>query len=256
MNTIKRNFITFLAILLALPTFISAQDPTLIVRVRYITVKDGKSAEFIEAAGKKTSRFNSKKGSLRFFTWEIMDGPRQGQFVRGQAGTTWSDFHSPPAQKERDYWMKNVNPYIENQGNMETWRYNAELSYNGRGENAPPSNFARQRFTHIKPGMWGQYTELRNKIKKVHEVKKTDALFNVFSLVSGGSRDMRLNSTGFYKWADLENTGFVTMYEDVHGKGSWSEFSKLVKETMVENPWSRRAEFWRYVKEASSPPQR
>jgi len=67
--------------------------------------------------------------------------------------------------------------------------------------------------------------------------------------------DMWLNSTGFYKWADLENTGFVTMYEEVHGKGSWSEFTKLVEETMVANPWSRRAEFWRYVKEASSPPR-
>ena len=138
---------------------------------------------------------------------------------------------------------------------METWRYDPELSYNGRGENAPPSNFARQRFSHVKPGMWGKYMELRRNIKEVHEAKKTDALFNVFSLVSGGSRDTWLNSTGFYEWADLERTGFVTMYEEVHGKGSWNEFSKLVDETMVANPWSRRTEFWRYVKEASSPPR-
>ena len=253
MNTIKRNLITFLAILMAVPTFIAAQDSPIIIRVRYITVKDGMSDEFIEAAGKKTRRFNSKEGSRRFFTWEIMDGPRQGQFVRGQAGTTWSDFDSPPPQKQLDYWMKNVNPYIKEQGNMETWRYDSELSYNGRGENAPPSNFARQRFSHVKPGMWGKYMELRRNIKEVHEAKKTDALFNVFSLVSGGSRDTWLNSTGFYEWADLERTGFVTMYEEVHGKGSWNEFSQLVEETMVGNPWSRRAEFWRYVKEASSP---
>ena len=123
MNTIKRNLITFLAILMAVPTFIAAQDSPIIIRVRYITVKDGMSDEFIEAAGKKTRRFNSKEGSRRFFTWEIMDGPRQGQFVRGQAGTTWSDFDSPPPQKQLDYWMKNVNPYIKEQGNMETWRY-------------------------------------------------------------------------------------------------------------------------------------
>ena len=70
-------------------------------------------------------------------------------------------FDSPPPQKQLDYWMKNVNPYIKEQGNMETWRYDPELSYNGRGENAPPSNFARQRFSHVKPGMWGKYMELR-----------------------------------------------------------------------------------------------
>ena len=230
-----------------------AQDSPIIIRVRYITVKDGMRDEFIDAAAKKTRRFNSKEGSPRFFTWEITDGPRQGQFVRGQSGTTWSDFDSPPAQKGRDYWMKNVNPYIEKQGNMQTWRYVPDLSYNGRGDNAPPVNFARQRFSQVKPGMWGKYMELRRKIKEVHEAKKTDAYFNTFSLVSGGSRDMWLNSTGFYEWADLERTGFVTMYEEVHGKGSWNEFSQLVEETMVANPWSRRAEFWRYVKEASSP---
>jgi hypothetical protein len=143
--------------------------------------------------------------------------------------------------------MKNVNPYIKEQGNMQTWRYVPDLSYNGRGENAPPVNFARQRFAHVKPGMWGKHMELRRKIKEVHEAKKTDAYFNVFNLVSGGSRDTWLNSTGFYEWADLGMTGFVTMYEEVHGKGSWNEFSQLVEETMVANPWSRRTEFWRGV---------
>ena len=66
-----------------------AQDSPIIIRVRYITVKDGMRDEFIDAAAKKTRRFNSKEGSPRFFTWEIMDGQRQGQFVRGQSGTTW-----------------------------------------------------------------------------------------------------------------------------------------------------------------------
>ena len=232
-----------------------AQDTPVIIRVRYITVKDGMRDEFIEAAAKKTRRFNSKEGSRRFFTWEITDGPRQGQFVRGQSGTTWSDFDAPPPQKQVDYWMKNVNTYVKKTGNMQTWAYLPDLSYNGRGDNAPPANFARQWFSHVKPGMNAKYMELRRKIKEVHETKKTDAYFNVFRLVSGGDRSTRLSSTGFYEWADLEGTGCVTMYEEVHGKGSWNDFMQVIGETMLANPWSRRAEFWRYVKEASSPPR-
>ena len=61
MNTIKRNFITFLAILLALPTFISAQDPTLIIRVRYITLKDAKSAELLKLQERKPAGSIAKR---------------------------------------------------------------------------------------------------------------------------------------------------------------------------------------------------
>ena len=136
-----------------------------------------------------------------------------------------------------------------------TWRYYPELSYHGRGENAPASNFARQWFITVKPGMDSKYMDLRRKIKEVHEAKKTDRYFAVYRKLSGGDRNTWLYSSGFYKWEDLDMSNFVSMYEEVHGKGSWDEFSKLVEETMVANPWSRRAEFWRHVKEASSPPR-
>ena len=196
-----------------------AQDSPVIIRVRYITVKEGMRDEFIDAAAKKTRRFNSKEGSPRFFTWEITDGPRQGQFVRGQSGTTWSDFDSPPDQKGRDYWMKNVNPYIKEQGNMQTWRYFPDISYDGRGDNVPP-NFARQRFYNINPGMDSRMIEIARKIKQVSETNKADVSYAWYHLESGGDRSTWLSGTRVYKWEDLANTGFVAMYEEVHGKGS------------------------------------
>ena len=112
-----------LIILMTVSTFIIAQESPTIIRARYITVKDGMSERFIETAGKKTKKYNSKEGSRKFFTWQIIDGPRQGQFVRGIRGTTWSDFDTPIDQKQRDYWQKNVSPNVEKAGNMETWRY-------------------------------------------------------------------------------------------------------------------------------------
>ena len=152
-----------------------AQDSPVIIRVRYITVKEGMRDEFIDAAAKKTRRFNSKEGSPRFFTWEITDGPRQGQFVRGQSGTTWSDFDNPTPQKELDYWIENVRPYIEKQDNMQTWVTLTDISYNGRGDNTPP-NFGRMWFYNINPGMNSRMIENARKIKEVHEAKKTNLL--------------------------------------------------------------------------------
>lgn len=240
---------------MAVPTFIAAQDSPLIIRARYITVKDGMSDKFIESAGKKTKKYNSKEGSRKFFTWEIMDGPRQGQFVRGQRGTTWSDFDTPIDQKQRDYWQKNVRPNVEKGGNTETWRYYPELSYNGRNENAPPSNFVRQWFVTVKPGMDSKYMDMRKKIKEVHEAKNTDRYFAVYRKLSGGNRQTWLYSLGFYKWEDLDTYNFVSMYEEVHGKGSWDDFTKDINDALVEGPNSQLSEYWRYVKEASSPPR-
>jgi len=252
-NNIKSTLILMLIILMTVSTFIIAQESPTIIRARYITVKDGMSERFIETAGKKTKKYNSKEGSRKFFTWQIIDGPRQGQFVRGQRGTTWSDFDTPIDQKQRDYWQKNVSPNVEKAGNMETWRYYPELSYNGRGENAPASNFARQWFITVKPGMDSKYMDLRRKIKEVHEAKKTDRYFAVYRKLSGGDRNTWLYSSGFYKWEDLNMSNFVSMYEEVHGKGSWDDFTKNLNDALVEGSGAHWAEYWRYLKEASSP---
>ena len=231
-----------------------AQDAPPVSRLFYITVKDGMAAEFIEAAGKKTRRFNSKKGTTRYNTWRIMDGPRQGQFVRGPIGTTWSDFDTPTPQKELDYWIENVRPYIEKQENMQTWVTLTDISYNGRGDNAPP-NFGRMWFYNINPGMNRRMIENARKVKEVHEAKETNVRFGWYRLESGGDRSTWLFASGVYKWADLGNIAFITMYEEVHGKGSWTEWMNEFSQIVQTIPWARRAEFWRYVKEASSPPR-
>ncbi|HIN62617.1 MAG TPA: hypothetical protein EYM89_07685 [Candidatus Marinimicrobia bacterium] len=231
-----------------------AQDAPPVFRIRFITVKEGMAEEFIKAASEKTKKFNSKEGSRRFNTWEIIDGPRQGQFVRGQAGTTWSDFDTPTPQKQRDYWMKNVNTYVKKQGMMQTWAYLPDISYNGRGE-TEYGDFAAMRFYNINPGMNARMIENARKIKKVNETKKTKVRYGWYRLESGGDRSTWLFASSVYKWADLEDATFYSMYEEVHGKGSWAEWVNEFSEIVQSSPKARRAEFWRYVREASSPPR-
>ena len=110
-------------------------------------------------------------------------------------------------------------------------------------------------FYNINPGMNSRMIENARKIKEVHEAKKTNLRYGWYRLESGGDRSTWLFASAVYKWADLGNTDFISMYEEVHGKGSWAKWMNEYSQIVQAVPWARRAEFWRYVKEASSPPR-
>ena len=231
-----------------------AQDGPLISRLQFITVKEGMAAEFRDAAAKKTKKYNGKEGSLVFNTWRIMNGPRQGKFVRGTGFRYWADFDTPIPQNELDYWTKNVVPYIEKYENTQIWSYNDDVSYNGSKE-TEYANVGMLQFYNINPGMDGRLMEMAKKLKEVHESKKTTFRYGWYHLESGGDRSTWLFASSVYKWADLGGPAIGKLFEEVHGEGSWSEFMKEFGEVVQKSPKARRAEFWRFLKDMSSPPR-
>ena len=63
-----------------------------VVWLTYHDPVDGKSQELSNAIKDKTQKFNQDENGMQLYTYQIMAGPRQGQFLRVGLGPTWADF--------------------------------------------------------------------------------------------------------------------------------------------------------------------
>ena len=102
-------------------------------RVAWLTYHDpvdGKSQELSNAIKDKTQKFNQDENGMQLYTYQIIAGPRQGQFLRVGVGPTWADFdNNSNMSKELDYWRDNVMPYIKSNSGREYFVSADEASY-------------------------------------------------------------------------------------------------------------------------------
>ena len=109
-----KKFIT-LALISLITSNINAQfdatNMTLSNGERYImnkwTPKNGKTSDFMKAAGKKTKLFNNSPENA-IVTYQVLNGPDTGQFLRINLYATIENFvgYNSNNSEEREYWEK------------------------------------------------------------------------------------------------------------------------------------------------------
>ena len=82
--------ITLVFSLCFLVNFVFSQQQ--VVWLTYHDPVDGKAQELSNAIKDKTQKFNQDESGMKLYTYQIMAGPRQGQFLRIGLGPTWADF--------------------------------------------------------------------------------------------------------------------------------------------------------------------
>ena len=59
--------------------------------------KVGKRDAFIRAVSDKTKKYNSKEGTAVIRTYQVINGPNVGSFVRGGLPGSWEQYDNPPS---------------------------------------------------------------------------------------------------------------------------------------------------------------
>tara|TARA_B110001454_G_C12603684_1_gene385619 strand:- start:73 stop:813 length:741 start_codon:yes stop_codon:yes gene_type:complete len=220
---------------------------------RMFKPKVGEHDAFIKAVSDKTKKYNTKKGTAVIRTYQVINGPNGGSFVRSGLAGGWEQFDNPPSnwQAGIDYWRKNVMPFVEEAGAQKIWELLTEVSYNGTGETGPAKLY-KARYYHLKPGT--SMLGLARKIKEALVATKSQARIGWYRLESGGDRSTWVVGTAHDTFESLGNDqGWRDAYEQHHGKGSLQEFNKEFGEIVQSNPNSRFAENYRYRPDMSSP---
>jgi len=156
--------------------------------------------------------------------FSVVNGPRSGQLVWAMGPTMFADLDNRPAANGHDDdWQNKVLPLLEDSGDAEYWRLDADMSY---VPDTDEHKYVRVRLYDVKPFEEYRFKKLLKNIKEVLEVKKYPRRWNVYHnrFVSGEGRDWA-SVMSFDKWADLDDDrNFEKDYEAVHGDGSWRQF--------------------------------
>ena len=195
-----------------------------VAQSRYITIKDGKSNEFLAAAEKKTQLYNSKEGQTRFYTFRITTGSRTGDLFRARVEDSIKYFDNTNP-KELEYWMNNVAEYQSSSNNQIWWKAN-NASYSATNESKPQ---IRTIIYTVKSGSGNDFWRFRNRVKIAVEESEADIIMSVWNCFSGCDGNVvrvsfsHSNHDELYKDNNIEWPKVVAKYNELYGNGSYEE---------------------------------
>jgi len=221
-----------------------AQSNANIYRVSYLKPKSGSMSQLLSGI-KEHNKKHHKKGIMRVRTYRVVSGAKAGWLVRTYGPMTWAQVDEFVADSESkahaDNGAKHLRPYIEEGVGPMYWTPVEDLHYNPSTSDKP-SKMTRVQFTHLNPGMSGEYYDLRQQYNEVHQKTNSDASFSMGHLIHGGERHaIYATFSGMDSWADMApsaGSSFSSRYNEVHGHGSWGRFlnqvSKIIKKSHDE----------------------
>src|SRR5579859_6587010 len=83
---------SFCAVLLAVLSAGAQQQPKTLASIIFVTAKNGAEQQFEDGAKKHVAWDKEHNYPFAFYAWEIVSGPRTGQYVVGTFGHDWKDF--------------------------------------------------------------------------------------------------------------------------------------------------------------------
>ena len=224
-----------LGIMIPLMTCVAlfAQDNANIYRVVYLKPKSGGMDQLL-AGIKEHNKKHHSKGIMRARTYRVVSGKKTGWVVRSYGPMTWAqvdEFVANSASKSHaDHGAKYLRPHIEERVGPMYWRPMEDLHFNP-SSSEKPAKMTRVQFTHLNPGMSGEYYDLRRRYNEALEKTNSDVSFAMGHLIHGGERHaIYATFRGMDSWADMAQTGpsLSSRYNQVHGNGSWGRFLKQV----------------------------
>ena len=234
----------FVALTIALPA--SAQlAPKSLNRVIVVKPKASMSAQW-EAGLKKLNDW-AKQHNLLLANqcWEIISGPRTGQYVIASPGHDWKDFDAAAkaSQGVRAQILADVDPYTKSHLTS-VWEYLEKLSSPPENTSQTPPAFIEVTTYFLKPGGGPAVTdairEANAAIQKSHWPGKPSSWW---TLVNGGNGPQMALVSGRENWAEFQppETSFFKMLNEVYGQEGASALGKK----FFSGLRSWRSEIWR-----------
>ena len=236
--------------------FISFQgiSQSIVVWVDYHKPMKGNGSELSEAIKNKTQKYNQGADDFQLYTWQVIAGPRQGEFARAGVGPTWADFNNDPGSNELKYWMENVSPLIESSSGRE---------YFVRSDNAshdvakPGDNIIAFNIDYVVGANRNHFWKFRRNIANALKESGENLSLNVWSSSAGGPQGHVRVSFGFKSMEHYGNfrkmmSKIGEKYDEIYGDEAWNTDLELLRESL--QMWGAQTELLRFLPELSSPP--
>ena len=214
MKTIKMFFLGAFI----LPFLLQAQDSYRMVELSYMKAKPGMAQKF-EAAVKAHNAKYHKEGAYEASLYSIATGNEAGWYVWTMGPCTFTDLDGRPDEGgHADDWAKNVDPYVEEYGRVEYWRWNEKLSFRKANDN----KMIQILWLDLERGEYYRFKNFMEKIQAIHE-KMDDGIAvynNQFNQNDG--RDVAI-VWSMANWAEMDKEDWKMSeeYEKAYGEGSW-----------------------------------
>ena len=106
---------------------LTAMSAQVLLQSRLLMVEQENMEEFLDGVSEKTKMYNSKKGQVRYLTFQILTGKNAQNFIRFQVVDSIQEFDNVDT-KGNNYWYDKVGSLHKSVGNR-IWSMNEEMSY-------------------------------------------------------------------------------------------------------------------------------
>ena len=166
-------------------------------------VKDGAAAAFAEGRKKHMDFHRQQKDTWSWYTWEIVNGDRSGQFITGSFDHYWKDFDGREAFDVLDSAdvAKTFGPHatLVTTG---TWTLMREMSRAQPGATGP-AKLSQLTHYHVKPAEVPAFEDALKEITAALTKIEWPVHSQWYRLVSGGEGPHYVLSTPRASWADF-----------------------------------------------------
>lgn len=163
--------------------------------------KAGAGAAFAEGRKRHMELHRQQKDAWGWFTWEIVNGPREGQFLTGSFGHLWKDFDGREAFDALDApdVAKNLAPHVAGTESS-YWAHMAEAS-RPPAVDAGPSAFSQLTHYYVHPADVPRFEDALKEVKAALDKIGWPVRSGWYRLISGGSGPHYVLSTARANWA-------------------------------------------------------
>jgi len=190
------------------------------------------------AIAEKTKIYNSKEGSARFATFQILSGPQTNNLYRIQIADNISEFDSSVSKEELDYWWKTTGKIHEPLANR-FWTVNKNATY--IPEDYKMLNHRRVLIYKLIPGKEKDFWRYRTRLAKALKESGWKNRVGVLSCQSGCNGawvQVRYHHKDFASMQKENSEMFpkvVEKYEEIYGEDSYEDDYINISLSVSEN---------------------
>ena len=239
MRNLRLVMAAVVSCLLALPALAADAPPGTLAQIFVQKLKPGAQAQY-EGGRKKHMDWHRKQADAwEWSTWEILTGPRTGEFLVGSFGHHWKDFDGRGAFEEKDAADAVANMGAsEESSTMAFFDYQPNLSLPGEG----PLPAAMSQVAHYFVTLEG-LIDFQDAIKKANAaIKKSHYPSHPmwYRLTSGGEGPHFVGVQVRKTWAEFEppektlQDMLTEVYGKIEGPATLAKFRKQIRYVETE----------------------
>ena len=197
------------------------EQPGNIAEIFRVKAKPGMEKQFEAAVKEHMAWHREKQDDWAWLVWQVISGPRTGQYVAGTFGHKWSDFDDSKVPREEDGADagQRIGPYIESE-ETQFAAYQRKESRPSPGASTNTTKFSTVVTIHLKQGMLQTYLNAVGKLPAAMQKTNWPGRYMLHVLVNGGEHPTVFLVLPRQKWADFAplERPFDKMLEEAYGR--------------------------------------